>query len=479
MHSWASHELRYVQLGDARLNTRLMKMVEDFSTQPESSVPQACGDWASTKAAYGFWSNDKVKPDAMNQAHKQSTIERLSGHDTVLNIQDTTDLNFTHHRKKQGMGHLDHPAARGLKVHSCLAVSTQGVPQGLIHQQVWYRDPKTIGKKHKRRKLKTKDKESQRWLDTLSASQDAIPADKQVITMADREADIYDLFALPRREGSHLLIRMSYNRCVESIDSPMDSPMDSHETKYLWESVRESPVLGEVTIEIGRRGDQPPRKATLTIRVANLCICPPTNRPDRASLSSIPVYMVLAEEYDAPSGVKPACWLLLATFPVETFDDAIRCLRYYSYRWLIERYHFVLKSGCGLEKLQLETGDRIHRALSTYSIVAWRLLWLTYEARHAPDSSCDRVLETYEWQSLYCYTHKTSVPPKTPPSLHEAVVMIARLGGFLARRSDGEPGVKTIWRGLRRLHDIASTWRLLHPTHPTHHNFAMTNIVDT
>jgi hypothetical protein len=460
MQSWATHEFRYVHLGDARLNKRLVKMVEDLSSQPDSSVPQACGDWASTKGAYEFWKNPKVKPDSIIVAHEQSTMERLSGHDVVINIQDTTDLNFTGHAKKQGMGHLDHPSAKGLKVHSCLVVSEHGVPQGLIHQHVWSRDPRTVGKKHKRRKLKIKDKESQRWLDALSASQDAIPSDKQVITVADREADIYDLFALPRREDSHLLIRMSYNRRVEH---------DAGDAKHLWKAVRQSAILGEVTVDIGRKGGQLPRKATLTIRIASLSICPPSNRSDRASLPAIPVHMVLAEEdapQELPSGVKPVCWLLLATFPVETFDDAVRCLRYYSYRWLIERYHFVLKSGCGLEKLQLETADRIHRALATYCIVAWRLLWLTYEARYAPDSPCDKVLETYEWQSLYCYTHKTSVPPETPLSLHEAVVLIAKLGGFLARKSDGEPGVKTIWRGLRRLHDIASTWALLHAAYP-------------
>lgn len=448
MQSWATQELRYVRLGDARLNKRLVKMVEDLAAQPESSVPQACGDWAATKGAYEFWKNHKVKPDSIIMAHKQSTIERLREQDTVIAIQDTTGLDFTHHPSTRGLGHLDHPATRGLKVHSCLAVSAEGVPQGLIHQQVWARDPKTLGKKHKRSKLKTKDKESQRWLDTLSATQDAIPEGKQVITVADREADIYDLFALPRRAGSHLLIRATHNRRVD------------HEAKYLWKAIRESPVLGEMTVEIGRRGDQPPREATLTIRVASLSIRPPALANGKASLQPIPVYMVLAEESAAPSGVKPVCWLLLATFPVETFQDAIRCVRHYSCRWLIERYHFVLKSGCGMEKLQLERADRIHRALATYCIVAWRLLWLTYEARYDPDSSCDRVLETYEWQSLYCYFHKTSVPPITPPSLHEAVVLIARLGGFLARRRDGEPGVKTIWRGLRRLHDIASGWQL-------------------
>jgi hypothetical protein len=463
MQSWATQEVGHAELGDARLSKRLVKMVEDLAGQPEASVPQACGDWAATKGAYGFWDNAKVKPDSILSAHKQRTVDRLQGKDTILAIQDTTDLDFTHHPGTEGLGHLDRPWLQGLKVHSCLAVSIEGVPQGFIYQEAWARDPKTLGKKHKRRQLETKDKESQRWLDTLSASEEAIPGDIDVITIADREADIYDFFAHPRREGSHLLVRIAYNRRVE------------HEAKYLWDAVGESPVLGEVTVELCRKGDQPPREATLTIRIASLSICPPQNRKDRSSLPSIPVYMVLAEEENPPPGVKPVCWLLLATFPVKTFQDAVRCVKYYSYRWLIERYHFVLKSGCGLEKLQLETAERIHRALATYCIVSWRLLWLTYEARENPDSPCDRVLEAYEWQSLYCVTHRTPIPPATPPSLHDAVLWIAKLGGFLCRKSDGEPGVKTIWRGLRRLHDIADTWELLHTTHP---NLVGTHLLD-
>jgi len=362
MQSWATQELRHVELGDARLNRRLVKVVEDLAGQPEASVPQACGDWAATKGAYRLWDNGKVKPDSILSAHEQSTVDRLQGQDTILAIQDTTDLDFTHHPATGGLGHLDRPWLQGLKVHSCLAVSTEGVPQGFIYQKAWARDPKTVGKKHKRRQLETKDKESQRWLDTLSASEEAVPEGIEVITVADREADIYDLFAHPRREGSHLLIRIAYNRRVEH--------EAKHEAKYLWDAVGESPVLGEVTVELGRKGNQAPREATLTIRIAGLSICPPQNRKGRASLPSIPVYMVLAKEENPPSGVKPVCWLLLATFPVKTFQDAVRCVKYYSYRWLIERYHFVLKSGCGLEKLQLETAERLHRALATYSIVA-------------------------------------------------------------------------------------------------------------
>ena len=172
---------------------------------------------------------------------------------------------------------------------------------------------------------------------------------------------------------------------------------------------------------------------------------------------------MLATEENPPQGAKPISWLLLTTLAVNSFEEAVNCVRWYSYRWLIERYHYVLKSGCGVEQLQLETPDRIKRALATYCIVAWRLLWLTYESRKNPELSCDQVLEVHEWQSLYCKIHNCSIPPSQPPSLRQAVRWIAQLGGFLGRTHDGEPGVKTIWRGLRRLHDISSTWKLLRP----------------
>lgn len=178
--------------------------------------------------------------------------------------------------------------------------------------------------------------------------------------------------------------------------------------------------------------------------------------------------VILVTEIDPPPEVKPIRWLLLTTLPVPHLAAALTCLRYYTLRWLIERYHYTLKSGCQVEQLQLESAERIQRAFATYSLVAWRLLWLTYLARVEPELSCDVFLTPDEWQALACHHLGSRTPPRQPPSLGQAVLWIAQLGGFLARRHDGVPGVKTIWRGFSRLADLVSLWRLLRrKPHPT------------
>ena len=191
-----------------------------------------------------------------------------------------------------------------------------------------------------------------------------------------------------------------------------------------------------------------------------LWLQPPQGHPSK-ELAAIAVQVVLAEEEHPPTGEKAVSWLLLTTLPVDSFEAACQCLKRYECRWLIERYNYVLKSGCRLEELQLESSDRLERALTTYSIVAWRLLWLTYEARVNPESPVTIVLEEYEWQALYCTIHKSPKLPPEPPSIGQCIRWIAGLGGFLGRKGDGDPGVKTLWRGLQRLNDIAETWKLL------------------
>ncbi len=450
MQEWVEKELKYLDLGDKRLNRRLKFSIDLLSQNPTASVPEACGDWAATKGLYRFWENPSVKAESIINAHSKKTLDRIKEHSLVLTIQDTTDLDFTAHPSTKGLGYLDSPLLSGLKVHHSMAVSSDGVPLGLLRQQVWTRDIKELGKKHKRHQKDIKDKESYRWLESFKATQNLIPSDITQITIADREADIFEFFALPRRPNDHLLIRATHNRRIK------------HPDKYLWDAIRKTEIKGKRIIKVERRKGQRQRKAELSVRFATFTLLPPDYLKNKHE--PIEVQVILAEEENPPEGVKAISWLLITTLPVNSFEDAIQCIIWYTYRWLIERYHYVLKSGCKLEELQLETGERLQRALATYSIVAWYLLWLIYESRVNPNRQCDTVLEEDEWKVLCIEMHNKGILkeiPNKPPSLQEAVRWIAMLGGFLGRKSDGNPGVKTLWRGYRRLQEKVAFLRAL------------------
>ena len=192
-------------------------------------------------------------------------------------------------------------------------------------------------------------------------------------------------------------------------------------------TIEQEPPCGQLTLELRRHPERSARVATLMLRTTTLQLQPPTTHLERDHLKPISLQVILAQEENPPSGVEPVSWLLLTTRAVTCFEDVVQCLRWYSYRWLIERYHYVLKSGCRLEQLPLETADRIHRALATYTIVAWRLLWMTYLARYHPDTPADMVLETHEWQALYCTIHQTPQPPDAPPVVENLAGLILRL----------------------------------------------------
>ena len=339
-------------------------------------------------------------------------------------------------------------------MHSTLCCSDAGVPLGILHQTTWARETNRRDAGYRQRKASIEDKESHRWLEHQEVSQKLLPEDIEVILMTDREGDIYELFAQPRRAKSEFLIRAAQNRNTKSVAFADD-------VIPLFEAIRQQPCQGLQTLELQRTPKRKPRVATLSVRYGTLWLQPPQGHPKASEFGAIAVQVVLAEEEHPPEGEKAISWLLLTTLPVNSFEDACRCLERYSKRWIIERYNYCLQSGCRIEDLQLESADRLERALATYSIVAWRLLWLTYEARVDPDGSVEKVLEEHEWQALYCTIHKTTELPPQPPSIGQCVRWIAKLGGFLGRKGDGDPGVKTLWRGLQRLNDIAATWQLL------------------
>jgi hypothetical protein len=259
--------------------------------------------------------------------------------------------------------------------------------------------------------------------------------------VGDREADIYDLFVQPRRSNSHLLIRAEHNRKVQ------------HELGYLSPTVEQAPVLGQHTIELERNPERPARCATLTVRAMQVTIEVPRHHKALKECQPVTLNVLLVEDATPPAEGTPIRWLLLTTLPIESFEQAWQCVQWYNLRWLIERFHYTLKSGCRIEQLQLETAERLLNALATYSIVAWRLMWLVYRARLCPQDSCEVALQPVEWKLL-----RRKFEPKNrskkPPTIRQAVHQIAQLGGFLARVGDGEPGLKTLWRGLGVLHHL-------------------------
>jgi len=437
MEDWAKRETRAADFGDKRLTRRAGMTVETLGKNPGASIPEACETTAEKKAVYRFTSNEKVTGEKILEPHSEETAKRIAEQGRVLVIQDTTELNFTQHKQTSGLGPLDYPVCQGLKVHTCFAVSVDGVPLGTIDQLVWARDSKAVGKKHQRSKRETKDKESQRWIDGQQKSQARIPPSVPMVTVADREADIYDLFAAPRRENAHLLVRLAHNRNVKHEENlvPLRDAMERAE------------VRGEMMVEVGRARERHPRTARLTVKYERMEIQPPVARSKSERLLPMVVWVVEVKETNPPAGQHGIIWLLLTTMPVTTSHEAEEKVRWYSQRWLIERFHYTLKSGCGVEELQLETAERLCAALALYTIVAWHLLYMLYMARRSPDAPCTLFLTTEQWKALYCVVMKSRRLPPSPPTVREAVIMIAKMGGFWGRKADGDPGIKTLWRG--------------------------------
>jgi hypothetical protein len=446
MSDWASQELATLDVGDARRTVRAQQVVSAMAELPAGSIPQVFRTPAEIKAAYRFLACEQVTPEALGAALREACVARVAEHSVVLAIQDTTTLNYTHHPGTAGRGPLAEPHVLGFLVHSVLAASTQGVPLGVLHQKQWARDPEAEGTRNKRQQRPFADKESFRWVESLQVVHEHIPADTTVINIADREGDIYEVFAELRPGNSELLIRSCYNRCLDKSE------------KQLHETLEAQPVAGEMNARLRSRPDRKPQDVCLQVRYRRVTLRPPKHRVGGVKLEPVELTAILVTEQRPPERRQPVRWLLLTTLAVESLEDARRIVTYYTYRWLIERFHYTLKSGCRIEHSQLRSVARLRRLLALYCIVAWRLLWMLYLSRAEPNCSCLVALTDQEWRLLYLawqhLHHRTDPLPETPPPLGEAVRRIAQLGGFIGRKGDGDPGVQTLWRGLTRLQDI-------------------------
>jgi Transposase DNA-binding/Transposase Tn5 dimerisation domain len=450
--SWAVTEFAEAELGDARRTQRVIRLATALAQHPDAGLPEACGNRAELKAAYRMFANEAIEPAELLASHVAATLERAVQVPVVLAVQDTTELDWTAHPATTGLGPIGHPKHQGLLVHSTLAFTPERVPLGVVAQAVWARDPETVGQRRTRRQRPIEAKESRKWLDSLTAVNEAHHECPQTqwISVGDREADVYDLFVMERAAGVDLLIRAARNRCVE------------HEERYLWATLLAQPVAEVYTLAVPRRQDQPARTAMLVMRFGAVELCPPRHR--RAEqLPTVPIWAVQVVEEYPPAGGEPLEWLLLTTRPVLCAATAQECVEWYTCRFGIEVWHKVLKSGCRIEARQLETAARLQRCLTLFSVIAWRIVYATMLSRTLPTLPCSVLLALEEWQALYCAIHHTPMPPSTPPTLQKAVQWIARLGGFLGRADDGPPGVTVLWRGFQHLADLTHMYCLLQP----------------
>jgi hypothetical protein len=473
--SWAAEEFADVSLGDKRLDARLVKLCDSFSDAPESTINQACSDWAEAKAAYRFFQNENVEVGQILAAHSCKTARRAKKHKMVLAIQDTSYFVYTSHPRTEGLGkmslkkgkNVEKIYSNGLLVHTCLAVTTEGLPLGLLDQKIFSRKLRSESKRRDTSSkphdhLPVEEKESYRWLEALANTKEVM-GDTEIITVCDREADLYDFFKLSQQIGSPVLVRANANRTINR-----NSRYAEKGVVKLWEHMRQQPETGSYAIDIPMSSkskhskEREARTATVTVRFGSFCFNPPRNniKHDKERLPDIEMNAVYVLEQDPPDGVEPIEWMLLTNLPVRSFEEAYEKVLWYRLRWRIEMYFKVLKSGFRVEACRLGHAERLARYLTVMSIVAWRLFMITLIARTDPASPCSTLLADQEWKVLFLKANKNKPLPKKPPPLGDVVIWIAKLGGYLARRSDGQPGTTTLWRGWKRLADLTNGWNL-------------------
>ncbi|MFM2069332.1 MAG: hypothetical protein RLZZ584_4241 [Pseudomonadota bacterium] len=432
MMNWAEEELRTLSLGDARLDKRAVVLAEQLAQRPGASIPQACGDWGQTQAAYRFLAHENASGEAVLQAHAQASVQRMAAHRVVLCVQDTTELEFDAQRA-QGLGPLNYEARRGLYVHPTYALTPEREPLGLINAWNWARQARPVDGG-----ARPGINEGLRWVESYAHLVDLAVglSTTRLVCVGDRESDTMALFEQAQRSdwAVDVLVRAQHNRVLPD-----------QQAGKLWSRVMATPALGCVRFEVpGGRGRKP-RTVRQELRAQRVVL-----KPGKAGQADIEMSCVIATEVGAPAGVKPVVWRLLSNRPVHTLEQAAELVDWYRARWEIELLFLVLKEGCRVERLQLTHIDRLETALAMYLIIAWRINRLMRLGRQLPDLPAELLFDDVEWQAAYILNRKK--PPSQPPTLNTVVRLIARLGGFLARKGDGEPGAKTLWLGLREIY---------------------------
>lgn len=452
--AWFTCEIAGCSLADERLKTRLGKLLAQLGGAMGQSIPLVCQDWANTKAAYRFFSNERVNEADILAGHFQSTCDRAGASDgPVFVLHDTTE--FTYKREnpeaigitksvfvgRDQAGRPQSYTACGILMHSSLAVTSDGLPLGLTAAKFWtrkkFKGTTALKKRINPTRVPIDQKESVRWLDNVKQSTELLGDPGRCVHIGDRESDIYELFCTAHDIGTHFLIRT----CVDRLAG------DGGHT--IADEMEEVAVRGLHRIEVrDDRGD--PDQAVLEIKYRKIRVLPPIGKQKKYPALTLTV--IHAEERGTPTHRKKIQWKLITDLPVQSRTDAIEKLQWYAMRWKIEVFHKILKSGCKAEESKLSTAQRLTNLIAVFCILSWRVFWLTMLNRSVPDASPTLALTEVEI-GLLDQLVKDRNPPRLKTLAHY-LIKIARLGGYLARANDAPPGNTVMWRGLSRLTDI-------------------------
>ena len=439
---WAQQEFGLAELGDERLNQRLVKIATNLAADPGGTLPQAFPEWAELKAAYRFLDHDQVTHERVLAAHVERTRQRCREPGEYLIIEDTTLLDYSHHPATEGLGRIGDGAGRGFELHSALAVRVEawnleqppeGTVLGLFDQQC--RAPRAAPAGETRGERLRRPRKSQAWAAAFKVG-GRPPADCQWIYVADQESDFYEPLQLCQQHGMDFVIRSFQDRRLAA------------GAGHLRATLAQAPVLGELTVAVRARGGEAARKARVEVRSMRVALDGPW-RPGGWQPPLPDIGAVEVREVGAPPEVQsPLHWVLLTSLPCTTWAEVHRVIGRYRARWWIEEYHKALKSGTGVEHSQLEQRHRLEALIAVLAVVAVRLLSTKLLARSRPQSA--EAVASFGPEMLALLEQKFG-PPKAGWTNQNVLTAIARLGGFLARKHDGLPGWQTIWRGWHRL----------------------------
>jgi len=451
---WIDREAAGCEFRDERLGRRFRKLLGQIGGAMGESIPLACQDWANAKAAYRFFSNDRISEADILSGHFQSTRERTLATDgPVLVLHDTTEFSYKREsadaigitkRINNGRDKTGRPRTHtvcGILMHSSLAVTTEGLPLGLTAIKFWtrkkFKGTDALKKKINPTRVPIEKKESVRWLQNVQQSTALLGDPGRCVHIGDRESDIYELFCTAREADTHFLVRT----CVDRLAG------DGNHT--IADEMKEVAVKGLHRIEV-RDSNGDPDEAVLEIRYREMRVLPPIGKQKRYPALTLTV--IHAEERGTPKKRKRIEWKLITDLSVASRADAIEKLEWYALRWKIEMFHKILKSGCKAEDSKLRTAQRLTNLIAVFCILSWRVFWMTMLNRSIPDASPALALTAAEIAVLDRVVSDKSKGRRKPISHY--LIKIARLGGYLARTYDPPPGNTVMWRGLSRLTDI-------------------------